>query len=279
MGLDQALSQVAKEVRADFEFIQLALRNRVRASAHSRRKVLVNGCPKSGTTWMLKLITSVPGYRGVGNFNGDRSRYLNLQFGDVVHGHDPYGEELWTILESAGVKVVLMVRDPKDQAVSRAFHAIRDSSHPFHAAIKQMSLDEAIHASIRGEKGLRGVMQSIEFTTEWLESGADIGVVHYEALSEAPVGEFQGVLEFLGIDISEELTELIVERNRFQKQTTGKRIWRTGRRPGEEDRSPHFRKGIVGDWQNYFTESHLRQFNEIAHGHLERIGYEDTPAI
>ena len=52
-----------------------------------KQKILVNGSPKTGTTWMLKLINSIPGYREVGNFDGDLSKYQNVVPGDVVHAH------------------------------------------------------------------------------------------------------------------------------------------------------------------------------------------------
>jgi hypothetical protein len=61
---------------------------------------LVNGSPKTGTTWMLRLISSLPGItisRSY-NFQGEIQRYYVLLPGEVVHGHDKFTNKLWKIL-------------------------------------------------------------------------------------------------------------------------------------------------------------------------------------
>jgi hypothetical protein len=94
-----------------------------------KQKVLVNGSPKTGTTWMLKLVNSIPGSHGLGNFRGEIDRNRTIGPGDVVHGHDWYTPELAQILIENGIKVVLMMRDPRDQLISRVFHIRRDETH------------------------------------------------------------------------------------------------------------------------------------------------------
>ena len=36
-----------------------------------------------------------------------------------------------------------------------------------------------------------------------------------------------------------------------------------GRKPGEEDMNCHYRKGISGDWKNYFTKDIKEKFNIV----------------
>lgn len=50
------------------------------------------------------------------------------------------------------------------------------------------------------------------------------------------------------------------------------------RKPGDKDRSSFFRKGIYGDWKDYFTARHREIFDEEAGEPLERFGYERISA-
>jgi hypothetical protein len=47
----------------------------------------------------------------------------------------------------------------------------------------------------------------------------------------------------------------------------------SNRKPGEVDEMNHYRKGIPGDWRNYFTERHLKAFRQRYGDLAERLGY------
>lgn len=61
--------------------------------------------------------------------------------------------------------------------------------------------------------------------------------------------------------------ERIVDRYRFSKLTGG-------RKPGEENRDSHLRKGKPGDWENHFTDEHVRAFKNRYNELLVELGYE-----
>jgi hypothetical protein len=46
------------------------------------------------------------------------------------------------------------------------------------------------------------------------------------------------------------------------------------RDPGEEKKSSFLRKGIAGDWRNYFNKETRAVFQEYAGKELIRLGYE-----
>jgi hypothetical protein len=48
----------------------------------------------------------------------------------------------------------------------------------------------------------------------------------------------------------------------------------TGRLPGQADMTQHIRKGIVGDWKNYFSREAAEMFDHLAGDTLVRLGYE-----
>ena len=48
-----------------------------------------------------------------------------------------------------------------------------------------------------------------------------------------------------------------------------------GRKPGEENRKSHYRKGKAGDWANHFSEDHRAYFKEKFGDLLIKLGYEE----
>lgn len=51
------------------------------------------------------------------------------------------------------------------------------------------------------------------------------------------------------------------------------RLSHSDRKPGEVDEMNHYRKGVPGDWRNYFTERHLKAFRQRYGDLAERLGY------
>jgi hypothetical protein len=82
------------------------------------------------------------------------------------------------------------------------------------------------------------------------------------------------VFSSLDMGIPDSLLHSIVERNRFERMTVGRKFWQPARKPGEADTASHFRKGITGDWQNYFNKAHRQRFKELAGDWLVEMGYE-----
>jgi len=242
---------------------------------NSLQKVLVNGSPKTGTTWMVKLISSIPGYKEVGNFDGEIRRYNTVQAGDVVHGHDWYTPELADLLAKNQIKVVLLLRDPRDQLISRVFHIRRVETHPWHQRLNEVSLDEAIMLCIEGREGLPGTRTMIELTQSWLNHGTDQVVVRYEDLLNNPGKEFSRVLEYLEVKLSDEFLEAIIARNQFERLSGGRKFLKPALTHGEEDPNSHFRRGIIGDLKNYLKSDHIARLKQVAGDLLIDRGYEE----
>jgi hypothetical protein len=242
-------------------------------------RVLVNGSPKTGTTWMLRLVASMPGLRIAQgyNFQGEIHRYYELSPGEVVHGHDKFTNELWEILQTKNIKVIHMMRDPRDQTVSRMFHIRRDTEHilEWHHRLREMGDDRALMACIEGRAGgLPGTVDMINLTKSWLDEGDKSLCVRFESMKSSPVEELIRVLGYLDFRVDDALVRAIVERNRFERLSVGRKFWKTARKPGQEDASSHVRKGIIGDWRNYFNESHIQRYKELAGQALIEFGYE-----
>ncbi len=88
----------------------------------------------------------------------------------------------------------------------------------------------------------------------------------YEGLLESPAAELPRVLELLGVRSGGEFVVEMVRENSFEHLSGG-------RSSGAEDPDSFFRKGVSGDWKNYFTERDRRVFDEEAGELLRQLGY------
>lgn len=99
----------------------------------------------------------------------------------------------------------------------------------------------------------------------WI-SAPDRLLVRYEDLVADEHHTFQRIMDYCQIRIAPERLHYLVADNTFTAMT--------GRQPGQEDIMAHARKGIVGDWRNYFTETMKAEFKSRYGKDLIATGYE-----
>ena len=246
----------------------------------NKKKVLVNGTPKTGTTWIIRMLTSIPGYRSTGNFGYDILRFNNVKPGEVVHGHLPHTDELAESLHNNSIKLIITLRDPRDQLISGMFHIRFDKTNVWHQRVVEMSDDEVINVLIEGPQGVDGyprlgsVISRMNISLSWLNSSFPVCCIRYEDLIKNPNRILKSAFSDLEMDIDDSLVRRIIQKNRFERLTIGRKLWKQGRKAGQEDKLSHVRKGIIGDWRNYFTADHKKMFKESTGMLLIDLGYE-----
>ena len=259
-------------------------------AAPRARPLFVMGSPKSGTTWLQKILDAHPAIAcaGEGHFveriatpmvrmlreYNDKLRQVDER---VFQGKAPYqplaNAEILAIIRDliarlmlrqqppAGIswlgdktpryteglrelkqifptaRFVYIIRDPRDVAVSRLFHAHRagyadaltQGSATYYEMVTNAAISWANHNGnvdkfVRADAANRELVHSI----------------HYERL----LADFETVAAdlfgFLDVDASPAVIGAIREATNFEQLS--------GRKPGEEDPASFFRKGIVGDW-------------------------------
>jgi len=204
---------------------------------------------------------------------GDKTPLLGPKFVEEIH--EIYPE----------ARVIHMIRDGRDQAVSfihqQGNRAKRGRTHRL--SPEELARSEAYRRSPRAlaetgegmfaEKTLRKaaenwdlrVGQAVEYGPALF--GDRYTEVRYEDLLERPNEEVERLLGFLGVDTEKSLVERCVSSASFEKLSKG-------RERGQEDPSSFYRKGVAGDWRNYFSEEDRRVFKEEAGELLIRLGYE-----
>lgn len=163
----------------------------------------------------------------------------------------------------------MVIRDLRDAMVSLYFSL--KVSHPViseNVAKGRQSLNE-----MNFEDGFMFLLNtraknSSNILNSWMPSckTGEVLLVKYEDLIADEQNGFAKIIEYCQIDISPAKLTAVVNKNSFTK--------RAGRKPGEEDVSSHYRKGIAGDWKNYFTDNIKSEFKERFGQTLIETGYE-----
>jgi hypothetical protein len=183
-------------------------------------------------------------------------------------------------------KVIHIIRDGRDQAVSMLHHVWnRSTDQGGVQTLKPGELErrEAYRKDpkkllltgegIFTEERLRGAARSwnarVGKTSEDGPAllGPNYTEVRYEDLLERPNEEVSRLARFLGADTSEKAVQQAVDSASFERLSKG-------RERGQEDTSSFYRKGVAGDWKNYFTERDKEIYKEEAGKLLIRLGYE-----
>jgi len=232
--------------------------------------------PKSGGTWLWQLMlaleqeASAPGLK---TFNGMR----------VIHHHAPFG--------SRSIPAVYVLRDGRDVVVSLYFHHLREIRgrtrweprvrRYFSTVLGSRHDPEDVTRNLpRFIRSLRdhplgGLLRPgreasfLTWPTHVVDWSDRVGVtwVRYEDMLANPVAELERIIKWRGFEIEPAFLEEVVTRNSFRAQSGG-------RAPGQEDRSSFLRKGIVGDWKNWFDENAAAAFDEYGGDQLRAFGYD-----
>ena len=223
---------------------------------------VVNEFPKSGGTWVGQMLGRALGVPF------PRNRFPVLR-PSIMHGH---------YLNPRGMKnVVVAWRDGRDVMVSW-----------YHQQLVSHEWNERQVRRSRGELPLEdyddvntNLPAFIEyaFTTphsprfSWAEFARrwhgrkDAVHVRYEDLRRDTAGELERiVLGLTGERLGPEKATTIEEEFSFERQA--------GRRAGQENRSSFLRKGVFGDWRNYFSPEARETFDRYAGEELILLGYE-----
>ena len=184
-------------------------------------------------------------------------------------------------------KVIHIVRDGRDQAVSWMHHlwrSAKDQGGIFDLEPGEFEKRHAFHQNpeefLRSGEGLFLEERLRSTAEDWKVRvgrtikdgpallGSHYIEVKYEDLQVRPEEEAGHLFEFLGADVSEETVTRCVESASFEKMS--------GRERGQENYTLNFgkhRKGVSGDWENVFTERDREIYKEVAGDLLIKLGY------
>lgn len=222
--------------------------------------IFIAGLPKSGTTWMKKMLASFPGFQeilipqaSVYELENGGSHDYALPTGFfswlaqklvVTKMHIPGSAHNVDILHRANQKYLIMYRDLRDVALSYYHYVRRTPWHPEFTRYKDLTLRQGLE---------RFADTLLEPYAEWVWSwernrDPDLSLMFsYEDLLANPGDILLQAADHFGLGADHETILRIVEQHSFQKMSGG-------RARGEEEPSSFFRKGVMGEWTEHFSE-------------------------
>lgn len=249
-------------------------------SLYPQKVLFIAGLPKSGTTWLKKMITSYPGFHELlipdvtpyelatgGSHDYDLppdmfSRFENMLVVTKMHVHGSHHNV--EVLRSAGVKYVVLYRDLRDVAVSHYFYVRKTPLHPEYPLYSKLSLAEGLATFAE-----RTLLAFADWVRSWHENrDPEMSIeIRYEQMLSDTVGVMTRIAEHFQLDSSPETINKIVGAHSFQRLSGG-------RNRGEMDSGSFFRKGVAGDWENHFTPELKETYKKLIGDFLIEFGYE-----
>ena len=210
--------------------------------------ICANGQGKSGTTWLFRLLSALPGFRpfpqdSVSVSGSHPDELLRMGDSNVFHGHFRHSIELMNIASRRGIRFIQIVRDPRDVIVSEYFHQFHMLKGVNFPTIATASKDELLSIdSIRiWSSSYYGMYDNLSW-----KYCSDFPVLRYEDLISNTPLELSRCLGAIGVEIPGALAEYAANVNSFEYVTGG-------RRRGQMDPTSPVRNAIVGNWREHIT--------------------------
>ena len=247
---------------------------------------------KSGRTWvrvlMWRYLAKKNGYASdsISGFDEFRDRRPGVPV--LFFTHDNYLKDYLGHDRKAEVygdlPVVLLVRDPRDTAVSQFFQW-KHRMVPRKKVINDYPLahDFGVHDFIASPQA--GIPKIIEFMNDWAAAAPrtkKLLVVKYEDLRADTKGQLRRILEFLGqhptdAELEDAVTFASMDNmRRMEVENASKAGAQRSMKPGNADDPSSFkvRRGKVGGWRDYVSEEQADTLDRLVHETLNPVyGY------
>ena len=182
--------------------------------------------------------------------------------------HLPYDMWKTQLQKHPNLKVIQTIRNPKDTLVSWFHHCRSDTQigafngtwDQYFELVKQKRLPWGDYFEHHAEW--------YKFNKERKESL----VLRYEDMKKSPRESVVRISKFLGYDLSDKVIDIILEKTTVQNMSKDVNAMMKGEVAWKSDRSNFIRKGVVGDWVNYFSKEQSDYIDAKTKEYLEPLG-------
>lgn len=250
------------------------------AADYPVQTVFVAGLPKSGTTWLEKMLGCYPGFYevmipevaahemrtgGSHDFDLPPDMFSRLREALVVCKMHVHGSAHNAgLLREAGLPYAVLFRDLRDVAVSNYYYVRNTPWHPEHPVYAGLDLPAGLAAFAE-----RTLPAYADWVRSWHERrDPDKSVeLRYERMLADPREHLQRVAALYELPRDPETIDRIVEATSFKAMSGG-------RDAGQNNDGAFVRKGVAGDWKNRFDERTKDLYKDAIGSFLIEFGYE-----
>ncbi len=234
-------------------------------------KIIIVGYPKSGTTWITRLVAELLQCPVAGFWAEPDNPEIAIEGAgrqspyNCYKSHHQY-RELSEFTEFNDLLPIYVARDPRDVALSGSHTLVQQSS----ASDQAIRLKRMIAAVLQGDKDVHYWCRVSwkDHVLQYLEQG--VFYLRYEDMLDEPTRESIRLLRYIGLERNAEQIDSAIEKQSFQAARE--------RFLQRDDRwRAHFlRVGTKEQWKSELTPEQLAQFDEALGPMLIRLGY--TPS-
>lgn len=234
-------------------------------------------CPQKTASQWLKAVFEDPlvyKYSGLFPYNfTDYAKAINLK--DPTYYHFPKAfpdqtlatplyvtyDQFLSIPKPENYRAFFVIRDPRDLVVSQYFSILYSHKRSDEVDQKRQTLRQMTQ-----KEGLQYVIEHLADNGYWdrIRSWGNIDdsyvtVIRYEDLAneQTMFATFRHLMDFCQLPIPDDVLREVLTNKSFEKLNEG-------RHQGQENKNSHYRKGVPGDWKNYFDEDLKLEFDRIA---------------
>ncbi|MDY8138860.1 sulfotransferase domain-containing protein [Aquimarina sp. 2201CG5-10] len=247
----------------------------------SKKNIIIVGYPKSGTTWISRLVAELVQcpLRGDWGYEDFESLYTEGNHRDssfqCFKSHHEY-QEINTVSNLTIHKVIYIIRDPRDIVIS-GMHYFRFTTR-YISVLKRIRLHtleqflrEKFNQNLSLKKKKKRMIQAVLYkgknVNRWLKPSwkkhyqgylnKNILFITYENLLNSPKTECDKIMKYLDIVTTSDHIKQSIEKQSFRKRK--KEVLR------QDDSSLKklIRKGSSGYWKEEFTEKEIFLFREV----------------
>lgn len=235
---------------------------------------MINSIPKSGTNLIGNTLYQFPYLRRrIAKtirplYYSDKEAYQKVKrtnSGQYSFSHLKYNDDLYSIITKKNIKVLFMIRDPRDIAVSHFKYVTNiDKDHKSHHFFNDLPNDKIrLMKVITGEKGfVEPINTVLEDYLPWLSKKGCLTIKFENLIGQKGGGDAELQLQLVK-EIADFL-EITLKNNQLNKIID--KIYSLN--------SPTFSTGQIGKWREYFTDSHIQEFKNSTSDMLFKYGYE-----
>ncbi|XP_052800506.1 sulfotransferase 1A1-like [Mya arenaria] len=233
--------------------------------------ILLASYPKTGCAWTYEILTMLLAGRAVKPDHGKMDSMLEANLPAdidrqpsprVLNSHLPH-HRVPVDIRNKKVKVVFVLRNPKDAAVSY-FNMMVGMKHYNYSGNFQNWLPLYMNGPL-------AFIPYTDYLQEWeqvyRDQLYDMIIVYFEDMKKNTMHEVKRLADFLGVSYADELLEEISGKcqfkemqNRYDKDMMGKYK--------DEVNYGFLRKGEVGDWKRWFTVAMSEEYDAHLQQHL-----------
>lgn len=254
------------------------------------KRILLTTMPRSGTTFMFDFLAKLFDFEKVeprfsdglvpqapewDPYKFDKT-YLELKDGQILCAHYQFKDDILPIINDKDTLTFYLYRDPRDADLSATLY-IKNAltHHALHHTLSNISESDAVALMLSGGVikkhddelvNYEGISYLTNNALKWIAC-KNVIAIKYEDFFTKPYETMKSIITENDLSISDEHLKRIISEFSFSK-------FSNGRKQGEEDKTSHFRKGIIGDYKNYYTEFHKALCKKAIGQDLIALGYE-----